>query len=698
MSKKLKELTKDIQKAIESFGKAPFNNKQISAKLDLSKKEAETVQLLLDQMTALGELEEIDRGRYRNLNLPIYIEGKLDLNIKGNGYLVPDEGEEDIFIPAAYLNKALDNDRVKVQLFARRKGKKPEGEIVEIISRYRTEFVGKIELQKNFAFLVPDNKKMYADIYIPLNKLNGAQHGDKVLVKLTEWTNDFKNPFGEVLQVFGKPLEHQAEMNAIVAEFGFANSFPKEVEDEAALISETITADEIAQRRDFRNILTLTIDPEDAKDFDDAISYQILPNGRYEIGVHIADVSHYIQEGTALEKEAEKRATSVYLVDRTIPMLPEKLSNGLCSLRPNEDKLTFSAVFEMDDQGKVYTEWFGKTIIHSARRFTYEEAQERIESGTGDLAEELITLNNIAHHLKDAKFKNGAISFETQEVKFKLADDGTPLSVYTKIRKDAHKLVEEFMLLANKKVAEFVYKKNNKKTFVYRVHDSPNMDKLDQFTRFSKRFGYKMDLTNNKTLAKSFNTLLEHIEGKPEQNLLQSLAIRTMAKAIYTTKKTEHYGLAFDFYTHFTSPIRRYPDLMVHRLLFAYLHHKPAASASIYEEKCKHSSKMEAQAAEAERASIKYKQVEYMKASVGKIFDGIISGVTEWGIYVEIIENKCEGMIRVSSMRGDFYEYDEKNLCLTGVKKKKKYTLGDAVKVQVAKADMDKRQLDFEII
>ena len=677
---------------------SPFNAKQVATKIGVKGKDAEMIPFLLEQMMHSGELKEVGKGRYQAVATAQTIQGRMDINLKGNGYLIPEDGTPDVFISAAFLNTALNRDTVKVQLFASRNAAKPEGEVTEIVERNRMKFVGRLDVGKQFAFLIPDDRKMYKDIFVPLDKLGGAKTGDKVQVQITEWPDAKKSPMGEVLEVMGRPGLHETEMNAIVAEFGFDSKFAPEIEKEAEKIPFEIPKEDIKGRRDFRDILTFTIDPEDAKDFDDAISYNPLANGHLEVGVHIADVSHYVRENSPLDKEAYRRATSVYLVDRTIPMLPEKLSNGVCSLRPNEDKLTFSAVFELDENGKIFNEWFGRTVIHSKRRFTYEDAQERLDSGEGDLAKELKTLNNIAHKLREARFKNGAVNFETEEVKFKLAEDGTPLSVYIKVRKDAHKLVEEFMLLANKKVAEFIFKKHKPKPYLYRTHESPNMEKLTLFGNFAKRFGIKIDTASQKSLSKSFNDMLQKVEGRPEQNILQGMAIRTMAKAKYTTKSTEHYGLAFDFYTHFTSPIRRYPDVLAHRLLEDYLEGKPGANPSRLEDQCKHSSEMEVKAAEAERASVKYKQVEFMKGSVGKIFEGIISGVTEWGLYVEVRESRCEGMVRVNNMRGDMYEFDEKNMCLRGLKKKRTFGMGDPVTIKVMKADMDKRQLDFDLV
>jgi len=542
---------------------------------------------------------------------------------------------------------------------------------------------------------------MLHDIFVPLSDVNGAKNGQKVQVSITEWPEGAKNPIGRIMNILGEQGENNTEMNAILAQYGFPLSFPAEVENEANAIPEQVSEAEIAGRRDFRNTVTFTIDPADAKDFDDAISFKVLENGNYEVGVHIADVSHYVKPNSDLDKEAYSRATSVYLVDRVIPMLPERLSNGVCSLRPHEDKLCFAAVFELDNDANIITEWFGRTVIHSDRRFSYEEAQEVIENKAGDYATEILKLNELAYILRDRKFKNGAISFESTEVKFKLDEHGKPVGVYVKERKDAHKLIEDFMLLANRKVAEFIAKKGKGKqkyTFVYRSHGSPNLENLNSFALFAARFGYKINMKSDKEIAKSLNYLMEDVEGKKEQNVLTQLAIRSMAKAIYTTKKTSHYGLAFDHYTHFTSPIRRYPDVMVHRLLAAYLNNEKSANEEEYEIAASHSSAMEKRAADAERASIKYKQAEYLEENVGNIFAGIISGVTEWGMYVELTENKCEGMIRLRDITDDFYVLDEKNYCIVGQRKQKKYQLGDEVMVKVKKVDLSKRQIDFSLI
>lgn len=680
-----------------------LNHKQVAAKLNLKDgASAETILEILIEQTEKGIFIRPERGKFKMKELKTFVTGTVDMTAEGSAFIVPDdEFEKDIFVAPRKLRNALHGDKVKVYVFAKKSGRKNEGEVVEIISRAKTEFIGVAKVSERFAFVIPDDRKMLHDIFVPLSDLNGAKNGQKVQVGITDWPEGAKNPIGKILHVLGTQGENDTEMNAILAQYGFPLSFPDAVEKEANAIPETISQEEIQGRKDFRDTITFTIDPADAKDFDDAISFKKLPNGNYEIGVHIADVSHYVLPNSALDKEAYERATSVYLVDRVIPMLPERLSNGVCSLRPHEDKLCFAAVFEIDEKANIIAQWFGRTIIHSDRRFSYEEAQEVLETKTGDYAEELVKLNELAYILREDKFKHGAISFESTEVKFKLDERGKPIGVYIKERKDAHKLIEDFMLLANKKVAEFIAKKGKGKqkyTFVYRSHDSPNLENLNNFATFAARFGYKINMKTDKDIAKSLNYLMEDVEGKKEQNMLTQLAIRSMAKAIYTTKKTSHYGLAFDHYTHFTSPIRRYPDVMVHRLLALYLDGGKSANAEEYETASAHSSAMEKRAADAERASIKYKQAEYLEEHIGNTYAGIISGVTEWGMYVEIAENKCEGMVRLRDITDDFYVLDEKNYCIIGQRKHKKYQLGDEVQIKVKKVDLAKRQIDFSLV
>jgi len=696
-------LTQMVLDIFEQNGNTPLNYKQVSAKLNIRDPDAKyTILDVLKEEVFKQTLKEVSPGKFQLIELKTFVEGKVDLTNDGSAFIVTDDADEtDIFVAPRKLRNALNGDRVKVYVYAISKGKRQEGEVIEILQRAKMEFTGIVKLSDRYAFFIPDDRKMMHDIFIPMGELNGAKNGIKAVAEITDWPAQAKNPVGRIKHILGTQGENDTEMNAILAEYGFPLSFPKEVEQDAEAITADITPQEIGKRRDFRDVTTFTIDPFDAKDFDDAISYKILENGNYEIGVHIADVSHYIITDSALDKEAFDRGTSVYLVDRVIPMLPERLSNGLCSLRPNEDKLCFSAVFEIDEKANIINEWFGKTVINSNRRFTYEEAQEVIETKQGDFSSEILKLNELAYILRDRKFKNGAISFETTEVKFILDDKGKPTGVYVKERKDAHKLIEDYMLLANRKVAEFVSNKGKGKqkyTFVYRAHDSPKPDALASFANFAARFGYKINTKSDKETAKSLNYLMEDVEGKKEQNVLTHLAIRSMAKAIYTTKTSSHYGLAFDHYTHFTSPIRRYPDVMVHRLLEHYLNGGQSVNADHYEKMCQHASAMEKKAADAERSSVKYKQAEFLKDQVGTVYSGVISGVTEWGMYVEIIENKCEGMIRLRDISDDFYTLDEKNYAIIGQRKKKIYQLGDEVQIRVKNVDLAKKQIDFSLV
>ncbi len=662
---------------------------------------------LKDLLFSLERNEQITRspdGRFTSAMQVETMEGVVDhVNARFAYVIVPDQ-EEDIYVKTNDLNFAVDGDRVKVQITSQAShGFRSEGRVMEIVSRAREEFVGRVEISPKFCFVVPDNRKIHFDVFVFPEKTGGARHNDKVIVKIDNWhDNKNRSPLGHVTMVLGQAGENEAEIHSIMAEFGLPFQFPENVEQAAEEIPTEITAKDLEKRRDFRSITTFTVDPEDAKDFDDALSIEYLDNGDYEIGIHIADVSHYVQEKSILEKEALQRATSVYLVDRTIPMLPEKLSNGLCSLRPNEEKLTFAAVFKMDAEGKVKGKWFGRTIIESDRRFSYEEAQVGIETGEGDYAKELQILNDLAKLLRSKRFQQGAVNFETTEVKFRLDEKGKPLEVIPKIRKDAHKMIEEFMLLANREVATHIYKwgaktsKDEPNTFVYRTHDDPDPEKLDNFSKFAARFGHKMSIAGN--ISGSLNKLMDEIEGKPEQGVLEQLAIRSMAKAKYTTKPIGHFGLAFEHYTHFTSPIRRYPDVMVHRLLWHYLEGGKSPEMEPVEQKCVHSSEREKNAADAERASIKYKQVEFMQSMLGEDFDGIVSGVTEWGIYVEITSTKCEGMIRMADMDDDFYEFDEKNFRVIGRRNKRIITLGDKLTVKVAKTDIDRRTIDLMLV
>lgn len=696
-------LARLIVDVFEKSGNKILNYKQVSAKLNLSDTDSKVaIADILTEGSQRGLFEQPSKGKFKLAQLRVYITGKVDMTADGSAYIVPeDELENDIYIAPRKLRQALHGDIVKVHVYERRKGNKREGEVVEILERAKMDFTGTIDISTSYAFFLADDRKMLNDIFVPLDNLNGAKDGEKVVVSIVEWPKNAKNPIGKVKTILGKKGENDTEMNAILADYGFPLSFPKEVEAAAENIDGTITADEIAKRRDFRDTLTFTIDPADAKDFDDAISFKKLDNGNYEIGVHIADVSHYVTPDSILDKEAFERGTSVYLVDRVIPMLPERLSNDLCSLRPHEDKLCFSAVFEMDDRAKVLDQWFGRTIVHSDRRFTYEEAQEIIEAGEGDHAEAILKLNDLAKILKDERFRHGAISFETEEVKFRLDEKGKPIGVYTRVRKDAHKLIEDFMLLANRKVAEYIGKQGkgkNKLGFIYRFHDVPKPETLTTFSQFAARFGHRLSIKTDKEAAKSLNALMTKIEGSKEQNLLTTLAVRSMAKAIYTTKQSSHYGLAFDYYTHFTSPIRRYPDVLVHRLLQYYLDGGSKINTEHYEKLADHASQMERRAAEAERASIKYKQAEYLENQIGVEFTGIVSGVTEWGMYVEIEENKCEGMVRLRDITDDYYTLDEKNYAIIGQRRKKVYQLGDEVQIKVKKVDLEKRQIDFILL
>ena len=693
-----KKLVEMITRVMAKNPKQPLNYKQIAARLHFTEKEEKrALSEALLRMKKDGLSEERNHGKYILRAVGGYITGTVDLTKFGYGFVISDEMEDDVFIAARNLNTALHGDQVRVLLYARHKGKRAEGEVTEIISRSRATFVGTIELTKQFAFLIPDNKNMPFDLFIPLARLNGAKQGQKAVARMVEWDQRSRNPVGEIVEVLGDPGENDTEMHAILAEFGLPNRFEPEIEAAAEKIPADITAEEIAARRDFRDIPTFTIDPEDAKDFDDALSLRKLPDGNMEVGVHIADVTHYVRPGSAIEKVAQERATSVYLVDRTIPMLPERLSNHICSLNPFEDKLTYSAVFVLDSKATVVSEWFGRTVIRSDMRFSYAEAQKVIDTGDGEMKEQLLTLHNLAQMLRSKRFASGSFAFERLEVKFNLSEKGVPLGILFREFGTANQLIEEFMLLANKRVAEHVGKKLRGKTFVYRIHDKPDPEKLSSFSYFIKRFGYQLDTENVKGLPAAMNKLMDDVSGKKEQNIIETLALRSMAKAVYSTDNIGHYGLSFSHYTHFTSPIRRYPDMMVHRLLSRYLEGQTPRDPDKYTKLCEYSSKMERLATDAERASIKYKQVEFMSDKIGKVFEGVISGVTEWGIYVEIIENQCEGMIAIRELQDDYFEYDEENYSIRGRHSGKVYMLGDKISVEVARADLQKRQLDYRL-
>lgn len=717
--KVIKDLTRKIFKILNEDSNKTYNYKQIAAKLRINDTDGKT-QILqkLVSLTASKKIIEVERGKYKINEDRKYHIGKLDVTSNGNAYFMSDDFEEDIFVPSVNLGKGLHDDLVRAYVYKKRRSNKVEADVVEIIERAKQEFVGVLQLNKTFGFVLPDSPKMYADIFIPKSKINGAEHGDKVLAKITDWPENSKNPFGKIDTVLGKPGEHDTEIHSILLEYGLPHEFPTDIENEARKLPIEITEEEVGKRRDMRGDLTFTIDPRDAKDFDDALSFTVLENGNYEIGIHIADVSHYVQEDTPLDVEAYNRATSVYLVDRVVPMLPEMLSNGVCSLRPNEEKLTFSAVFEMNTKAEIVGTWFGRTVTYSDKRFAYEEAQAIIESGGNTVPEEVsltgaayevehpivdavLTMDRLAKILRKKRMKDGAISFDKVEVKFHLDADANPTGVFFKEAKDANKLIEEFMLLANRKVAEFIgFAKGRatNKTFVYRVHDEPDVEKLAALQNIVNKFGYKINTETKEKTSESLNKLLKDVHGKGEANMVETLAIRSMSKAAYTTQNIGHYGLAFDYYSHFTSPIRRYPDVMTHRLLQHYLDGGKSPKSEVFEERCKHSSKMEELASKAERDSIKYMQVKYMEDHKDQEFEGVVSGVTEWGIYVEISSNKCEGMVRIKDLKDDYYIFEEKEFAVVGQATQARIQLGDEVVVKVKHTDLERKHLDFELI
>ncbi|KGN99524.1 ribonuclease R [Porphyromonas macacae] len=694
-----------VMAAFEENHTKLFNYRQISGRLGMETVEdRHLVADLLASLAKEGVLAEPEEGRYRYNVRSLSFEGIFDRRNNGRHFVNPVDGAAPVPVDEVNSGHALQGDKVLVQLLAKRRGQKErQGQVVEILERADSTFVGRLDLHDNFAFLNVESRDLGMDIFIPGDKVNNARNGDKVIVRINEWPESSRSPIGEVMVVLGEAGDNDVEMNAILAEYGLPYIYPEAVEKAADALSGEITEAELRVREDFRGVLTFTIDPADAKDFDDALSYRKLSADTYEVGVHIADVSHFVTPGDIIDEEAYKRATSIYLVDRTVPMLPERLCNELCSLRPDEDKYAYSVVFKINEEARVQDYRIVKSVIRSSRRFSYEEAQEVIETGRGECQEAILKLNDLAQKLRESRFSKGGIAFDREEVRFTLDEKGKPLGVYIKESKEANKLIEEFMLLANKTVASHIGNPGGNpakaKTFVYRVHEQPEPGKLGDLSDFVSKFGLKLKTQgSNMEVGRSINRLLESVKGRPEENLVQTVAIRSMPKAYYSTENFGHYGLAFDYYTHFTSPIRRYPDLMVHRLLTRYmLEGGPSVSRNEYEGKCQHSSDMEQLAANAERSSIKYKQVEFMSEHLGKVFDGVVSGVTEWGLYVELSQSKCEGLVPIRMLDDDYYEYDEKGYCLIGRRTRRKYRLGDAITVRVAQANLERKQLDFDL-